>query len=91
VTKRLLNVNLWKESGANSKGCGLIQEAAIYSRTFSLIGICLFSTKESKHASNLTGKCRVESCIVRILRGFTSGNQINEQHDNNAFVVEALR
>lgn len=59
VTKRLLNVNLMKENGANSKGCGLMQETAIYSITFSLTGNYLFSTRESRHVSNLTGKCGV--------------------------------
>ena len=59
MTKRLLNVNLMKENGANSKGCGLMQEAAIYSITFSLTGNYLFSTGESRHVSNLTGKCGV--------------------------------
>lgn len=74
MTKRLLNVNLMKENGANSKGCGLIQEAAIYSVTFSLPGNYLFSTRESRHVSNLTGKCGVESYTLCILDGFTSGD-----------------
>ena len=57
-----------KENGANSKGCGLIQEAVTYRvLTFSSTGNYLFSTKESRHVSNLTGKCGVESYILCIL------------------------
>ena len=51
-----------------------MQEAAIYSITFSLTGNYLFSTRESRHVSNLTGKYGVESYILCMLDGFTSGD-----------------
>lgn len=70
-----------KENGANSKGCGLIQEAAIDSvLTFSLTGNYLFSTRESRHVANLTGKCGVESYILCLLDGFPSGDYIKKQN-----------
>ena len=75
MTNRFLNVNLIKENGANSKGCGLVQEAAIYSSLiFSLTGKYLFATREARRVSNHTEKCRVESYLSCILDGFTSGD-----------------
>lgn len=70
-----------KENGANNKGSGLIQEAAFYSVILSLPGNYLFSSaRESRHVSNSTGKCEAQSCILCVLGGFMSDDEIQEQN-----------